>query len=78
MVVVQLDGKFWTFLGRLLSLLPSPSVAPSLGSSILNELYLTFPMFAAIQSLSLCSAHCGGGSLSCLGKGGGGGACCRF
>ena len=46
-------------------------------SSILNESYLTFPTFAAIQSLSLCSARCGGGSLSHLGEGGGGGACCR-
>ena len=57
--------------------LTSPSVAPSLNPSILNESYLTFPTFAAIQSLSLCSARCGGGSLSRLGEGGGGGACCR-
>ena len=55
----------------------SPSVAPSLSPSILNESYLTLPTFAAIQSLSLCSARCGGGSLSRLGEGGGGGACCR-
>jgi len=38
---------------------------------------LTFPTFAAIQSLSLCSARCGQGSLSRLGEGGGGGVCCR-
>ena len=56
----------------------SPSVAPSLRLSFLNELYLAIPTLAAIQSLSLCSVCCrGGGSMSCLGGGGGGGACCR-
>jgi hypothetical protein len=65
-----LDGKSWTLLGKLLSLLLWLLL---LSVQVFSMSHTTL---AAIQPLLLCSVPCSGGSLSCLGGEGGGVACC--